>query len=262
MSQTPYVEFVRTITSDVIAYLEKDVTRNALDLWYLHNGDKRYELRVCRIKDDVRAHLGTYDTPEAIYSSLGGEPEAAVALLNLIPSKTALTTSKDLGDLVTNNLKHNSTYANDIMVVGREEVKLKNPDLAIRLSPDHLIQYSAFGSSFNVTNVPMEWVQECLERDIIFGVFLGDELVSVASLVGRHPQVSVILGVETKPEFRNRGFGAIVVSAAVLEGLRLSNSCSLFVRVDNVYAISLYKALGFKKVGEELWIDIGTGIIP
>ena len=183
-------------------------------------------------------------------------------MLDLIPSKTVLTTTKDLGDMVTSNLKPNSTYANDIMVVGREEVKLKNPDLAIRLSPDHLIQYSAFGSSFNVTNVPMEWVQECLERDIIFGVFSGDRLVLVANLVGRLPQVAVIMGVETHPEFRNRGFGAIAASAAVREALRLSNSCSLFVRVDNVHAISLYRSLGFKKEAEELWIDIGTGMIP
>ena len=262
MNQTPRVEFVRAPNLDVIAYLEKDVTRNALDLWYIQNGDKRYELHICRIKDDIRAHLGTYDTPEAIYSSLGGEPEAAEALLNLIPSKTALITTRVLVDLVTSNLKPNSTYANDIMVVKKEEVKLKNPDLAIRLSSDHLIQYSDFGSSFNVTNVPMEWVQECLERDIIFGVFLGDKLVSVTSLVGRLPEVAVILGVETQPEFRNRGFGAIAVSAAVREALYHSNSCSLFVRADNVYAISLYRSLGFKKVAEELWIDIGTGIIP
>ena len=262
MNQTPQVEFVRTPSLDVIAYLEKDATRNALDLWYLQNGDKRYELHVCRIEDEIKAHLGTYDTPEAIYSSLGGEPEAAEALLDFIPKKTVLTTTNDLGDLVTSNLKPNSTYANDIMVVGREEMKLKNPDLAVRLSSDHLIQYSEFGSSFNVTNVPMEWVQECLERDIIFGVFLGDKLVSVASLVGRHPHVAVILGVETKSEFRNKGFGTIAVSAAVREGLRHSNSCSLFVRADNVHALSLYRALGFKKVAEELWIDIGTGIIP
>ncbi|MCL4518229.1 MAG: GNAT family N-acetyltransferase [Thaumarchaeota archaeon] len=70
------------------------------------------------------------------------------------------------------------------------------------------------------------------------------------------------MGVETRQEFRRRGYGSIVVSAAVREALKHSRCCSLFVRSDNEQALGLYWALGFKKIGEELWVDLGTGLIP
>jgi len=224
--------------------------------------DKRYKLQICRIDGEVRAHLGTYDTPEAIYSSLGGDPKAAVALLDLVPPKTALTTTKELGELVTNHLKSDAVYTNDLMLVRRGEETLRDSDLAVRLSADDELEYSRFGFSFNVASMPMDWIRESLNRDIVFGVFAGHELVSVASLMAWLPQIATIMGVETKPDFRNRGFGSIVVSAVLREALRLSNSCSLFVRQDNGPAQSIYKAMGFKKVGEEVWIDIGTGLVP
>jgi predicted GNAT family acetyltransferase len=193
---------------------------------------------------------------------LGGEAKAAEALFRLIPKKTALTTTKEIGDLVMKKLKCDSVFPNDIMTLTRDEVKLKDPDRAVRLSRDDEVQYSSFGSSFSVTNVSMEWIRESLDRDVIFGVFIGDELVSVASLVAWLPQLAAILGVETKPEFRNRGFGSIVVSAAVREALKRSNLCSLFVREDNAPAIALYRAMGFRKIAEELCIDLGTGLVP
>lgn len=256
------IEEVRNFTSDVVSYLEKDQIRNVLDLWNLKNEHARYRLQVCRVMGEVKAHLGTYDTPEAIHSSLGGEIRAAKLLLDFIPKKTALTTTIELGDLVTGHLKHDAVFPNDIMVVTRGREKLRAPEQAIRLSREDEVQYSHFGSSFNVPTMPIEWIREVLDRDTVFGVYSDHELVSVASLVASLPEVSAILGVETKPKFRNKGFGAMVVSAAVKEGLKRSRACTLFVRQDNIPAQSLYRKIGFTKVGEELWIDMSSGVIP
>src|SRR5487761_457825 len=246
-----------------IAYLGRDIVRNVLDIWNFQRSDKRYQLYVCRAGNDVKSHLGIYTTPEAVYVSLGGEPNAAESLLEFVPEKAVLTAPVMLRHLVERVLRWDAIYPNDIMVVKRGEERLRNSDLATRLSSKSDIEYSTFGSSFNVPAVPMEWIRECLDRDIIFGVFAdGNKLASVASLVAWLPQVAIIMGVETKPEFRRRGLGATVVSAAVREALRRSQSCSLFVRSDNAAAVSLYTELGFKKVAEELWIDMGTGLIP
>ncbi|MDG6998917.1 MAG: GNAT family N-acetyltransferase [Nitrososphaerota archaeon] len=259
------IETARTDQTDVVRYLKIDVVRNALDLWYLERKDRRHKLYICFSDDQIIGHLGIYDTPEAVYANLGGEMRAAEELLHLIPTKrAAITTTKELGALIMRSISYDVVYFNDIMLVNRGEEKLRNPDKAIRLSSKNAVQYSSFGSSFNVpTSLPIDWINECLERDLTYGVFADDgTLASVASLTGWHDQVSVIMGVETKPEFRHKGFGAACVSAAVRAGLERSNSCSLFVRADNDVAIKLYEALGFKKIGEELWIDIGSGLIP
>lgn len=246
----------------MIQYFESDEPRNVLDLWNLENEDRRYKLLVCRINGEVKAHLGTYDTPEAIYSSLGGETTSAEALIDFIPRKTILTTTRELGDLIGRRLKFDASYPNDIMMVRRGEEKLTDPGRAVRLSIDNDIQYSEFGSSFKIKNVSMEWIREQLATATIFGVYVDHALVSVASLVGRLPSVSEIMAVETKPEFRGRGFGSIAVSAAVREGLKQSITCSLFVRQDNSSALAIYKKIGFNKVGELLWIDLGSGLVP
>ena len=249
----------------VVSYLKLDIARNAMDLWYFERQDRRHKLYICLSDDGIKGHLGIYDTPEAVYANLGGEPGAAEELLHFIPTKKAvLITTNELGALMMRKINFDAVYPNDFMLVKRGEEKLRNPEKAVRLSSRDALEYSSFGSSFNVpSSLPMDWINECLEKDMVYGVFADNgRLASVASLTAWLAQVSVIMGVETKPEFRQKGFGAACVSAAVQEGLNRSNSCTLFVRSDNEIAIGLYKALGFKKIGEELWIDIGSGLIP
>jgi predicted GNAT family acetyltransferase len=37
---------------------------------------------------------------------------------------------------------------------------------------------------------------------------------------------------------------------------------ALFVRSDNHPAISVYEKIGYRKIGEKLWVDVGTGLKP
>jgi ribosomal protein S18 acetylase RimI-like enzyme len=247
---------------EVISYLRKDIVRNALDIWGIAQESGRFRLFVCRENHEIKAHLSTYNTPEAIYVWLAGEPSAAELLLRLVPLKAVVTTTNDLGDLVRRNLKCDAIYPNDFMIVNRGEERLRSPEKATRLSRQFEIEYSTFGTSFNVPQMPIEWIRESLDKSIIFGVFDNGKLASVASLAAWLPEIAVIMGVETKPEFRGKGLASIAVSAAIQEGLKRSQACSLFVRSDNLQAIALYRSLGLKKAGEELWIDVGTGLVP
>lgn len=245
-----------------LAYLERDVVRNALDIWLLKRQDPRYTLHTWPAHSKAKAHLGIYNTPEAAYSSLGGEETGAEALVSMIPERTILTAPPSLLNLVESRIRNTKAYPNDIMLARRGREKLGDASKVVRLSEADAREYSGFGTSFNVANVPIEWARERLKDDFIFGAFVDKTLASVASLTAWLPQVAVILGVETKPEFRGRGLARAVVSAAVREGLRWSRSCSLFVRSDNEVAIGLYRSLGFEVYGSELWVDIGTGIVP
>jgi len=142
------------------------------------------------------------------------------------------------------------------------EEQLRDCSLAQRLSSEHGIEYARFVSSLNMHEMSLEWAREQLDTDIIFGAFADGMLASVASVVAWLPQVAAIMGADTKPEFRRKGLGSIVVSAAVQEALRCSRSCSLYVRSSNEEAAGLYQALGFEKLCEGFFIDIGSGVNP
>jgi predicted GNAT family acetyltransferase len=73
----------------------------------------------------------------------------------------------------------------------------------------------------------------------------------------------VISKFETLEKYRGRGYATLAVSAALEDALKISETSSLFVRKYNLSDIRIYEKLGFKKVGEEdIWIDLGTGLVP
>jgi predicted GNAT family acetyltransferase len=44
--------------------------------------------------------------------------------------------------------------------------------------------------------------------------------------------------------------------------LRHAEAAALFVRADNYPAVSVYEKIGYRKIGEKLWVDVGTGLRP
>jgi ribosomal protein S18 acetylase RimI-like enzyme len=256
------LERVASAERGVIAYLEKDLVRNALDVWNLKFAKSRYVLHVCSIDGNPSGHAGIYHGEDAVYVTLGGASKTVEALLHLVPKKAVITVPPRLGKVVTSRLDHGAVFPNDIMLTKRGEAKLGIATGVSRLTQDRAAEYSSFGTSFNAPRAPMKWIRDRLKKSLVYGAFYGGTLVSVASLVAWLPQVAVVMGVETKEEYRRRGFGRTVVSVAVSEALRRSQTCSLFVRSDNSEAIRLYRKLGFRKCGDELWIDRGTGMIP
>ncbi|MDG7030873.1 MAG: GNAT family N-acetyltransferase, partial [Nitrososphaerota archaeon] len=133
-----------------------------------------------------------------------------------------------------------AAFLNDLIVVRRGEETLNRLTSAVRLSGDNTVEYAPFGASFNIHGSPLVWAHEILEQSCVLGIMSGGKLVSVASLVAWLPKMAVIQGVETKPEFRGKGFGSAVVSAAVQEGLKRSDCCSLSMRSGNE-AATLYR---------------------
>jgi len=248
--------------SEAVAHLETDLNRNALDIWNLRFESHRYELYVNRDQGVIRAHLGIYHAPEADYVTIGGREEAIGPLLTLIPSRAVVLLPPGAFEAARGNMKPGNVYLNDLMLVRRGEEMLGHTDFAVRLTEKDAEEFAGFGSSFNAPPVPVEWARERISRDAIFGAFNQRKLVSVASATAFHPDVAVIMGVETRNEFRRKGYGSSVVSAATREALNRSKSCTLWVAARNAEALAIYRRLGFKKIGVELWVDIETGLTP
>ena len=72
----------------------------------------------------------------------------------------------------------------------------------------------------------------------------------------------MIGGVYTHPKHRNMGYATLAASAVTEEALKNAETAALFVRSDNCSAIRVYEKFGYKKIGEKLWVDAGTGMKP
>ncbi len=97
-----------------------------------------------------------------------------------------------------------------------------------------------------------------VERSPSFGVFVGDELVSLAGyevLGGRIAHIAVI----TRPAFRSRGFGR----AAVSEIARLAHAKDLIPQYQtlgsNAAAIQVARSLGFEHYATSISIRFSRG---
>jgi len=96
----------------------------------------------------------------------------------------------------------------------------------------------------------------------IYGVVVNGELVSYAGSFIQLPQVWMIGGVYTHPNHRNEGYATLATSAVTEEALKKAEAAALFVRSDNYPAVRVYEKIGYKKIGEKLWVDVGTGLTP
>jgi hypothetical protein len=72
----------------------------------------------------------------------------------------------------------------------------------------------------------------------------------------------MIGGVYTHPNHRNKGYATLATSTVTEEALKHAETAALFVRSDNLPAIRVYEKIGYKKIGEKLWVDMGTGLKP
>lgn len=95
------------------------------------------------------------------------------------------------------------------------------------------------------------------EDGYVVGVFEDTQLVSVASAMVRLPEVWLIGGVVTQPEFRGRGYAASTTSWLARAALGVGALPSLYVRDANPVARSVYQRLGFRPVSHRSWVEVG-----
>jgi len=103
---------------------------------------------------------------------------------------------------------------------------------------------------------------ELIRKMPTYGVFINNELVAYAGSFLQLPQVWMIGGVYTHPQHRSKGYATLATSAITEEALTKAEAAALFVRSDNYPAIKVYEKIGYRKIGEKLWIDVGTGLKP
>lgn len=102
------------------------------------------------------------------------------------------------------------------------------------------------------------WIQ----GGILLAAFVDEKIASIGSVMVRTPDAWVLVSIETRPEFRGRGFAKAVTSALTDIALQEAAHVSLTVVKDNLAAIKVYSSLGYVAREDRIWVDNGLGAAP
>ena len=100
------------------------------------------------------------------------------------------------------------------------------------------------------------WYVE-IDHPVVFGLFSDDRLVSAASHFLFQDFHVAAAGVLTHPEYRRRGFGTAVVSAAVAWALERRFAVEWSTSESNLGSLGIARRLGFEPYASETEIRIG-----
>lgn len=155
------------------------------------------------------------------------------------------------------------TYASRELLLNLElsEVHYRPETNARQLKAEDYEQWAQLnGDYFREEGLPINLSDDQRRRQFVdaasaghwWGLWEGPRLLSIAALNARHGALGQVGGVFTPKYLRRRGHSRAVMRA-LLEACRSSLGVSkliLFTGAGNVAALGLYRALGFREIGE------------
>lgn len=129
------------------------------------------------------------------------------------------------------------------MAVDLETFRPRVTHTVTRLGPQHLEDVVALYGHASRTY----FTRSRLEREIYYGIYAGEDLVSAAGTHVRSEEsgVAAVGNVLTRLGYRDRGMATSVTSAVTQDALEQHRDVVLNVRQDNTPAIAVYERLGY-----------------
>jgi len=214
---------------------------------------------VLLIRKGLRGHPVGWLVSESI--------EAATELAKLIQfPEGSIWTTNELGKVLDKQFddRIKSRIQFNVMRLDRLRKEFETKHKWRRLTPVDFYQWARMNIMMNreesgeentvrePTNEELESAKSFLDRSIVFGIFDGDELISMASVEVLSQLDSAIRRVFTRPKYRGQGFAKSVTLVSAKEALEHSERALLFVRKDNYAAIKVYDDIGFSTVTERI----------
>lgn len=257
------VEVKKKNWQSIIERLRSDLSHNLFSIYNMLSEPDKTLMHVAYDDNLFKGYLLTY-RGRTFMARLDGEKKHARKLLELLSNeKSILFCPPHLVDVVEEKFPHASCYPEYQMYVAKGEEHLISPNFARRLKAGYASLlaefYSTGESQFHRSE---EACRELLEKCGVYGVFQNGKLISVAVAVLLLPEIGEIRGVLTHPNYRNKGFGTMAISAATKHILEHADGANLYVATDNKVAIRVYEKLRYKKIDEWFWVDVGTGLKP
>jgi len=249
----------------LVEFLKQDIIRHIFAYYDLQHEPEYTTAYAMFENGNVRGYILTYTRTDVPSVVLEADAEAAEQLIRHSPENSFIMhTPPSLLDTVKHKFPNAKPYVEDWMLVKKGQVHLyKSKNVRLLHTQDDASQLASLLSTRrDRPQGTEEKYAEWLRRMRIHGVFINNQLVSYAGSFLQTPQVWMIGGVYTNPEHRNKGHSTTAVSAVTQEALESAQAAALFVRSDNYSAIRVYEKIGYRKIGEKLWIDVGTGLRP
>ena len=249
----------------IIDFLKPDVVRHAFVLYDIQHESEYTNMYVASEKGNLKGYILTYSRLEPPSVIMECESNAAEKLIPHAPQNNFImhTTSKLLSTVKRKypSVKH---YVEDWMLVKKGETRHFKSEHVRRLSTEDDASKLAtlLENRKDHCTASMRRYHGWISRMPLYGVFANNELVACAGAFVQLPQVWIIGGVYTSLTQRNQGYATLVTSAITSEALSNAETAVLFVRSDNYPAIKVYEKIGYKKIGEKIWVDVGTGLKP
>ncbi len=143
------------------------------------------------------------------------------------------------------------------MITDERSFRPYKPELAVKLSSDkenHVKELAKVLKELKGSEVSPGEAKELLSNLTYYGIFINDELVSIANTYVRTKELWLVGSVYTKPEFRGRGYAKAVTSAVTEVAIKAGAKAALHVREGNIPAIKAYERIGYRRLRKRKWI--------
>jgi ribosomal protein S18 acetylase RimI-like enzyme len=249
----------------VIDYLQLDVIRHVFAFYDIQHEPDYTTMYVAFENGSLRGYVLIYTALEFPSVILECENDTAEELIEYAPeNRSIMHVPPNLLPIVKRKIPNAKCYVEDWMLVKTDDATFFRSKLVRRLrTKDDASKLAMLLSSRkDRTTGTVKKYFEMISKQPIYGVFANGELVSYAGSFIQLPQVWMIGGVYTHPKQRSKGYATLATSAVTEGALRNAETAALFVRSDNYSAVRVYEKIGYKKIGEKLWVDAGTGMKP
>jgi RimJ/RimL family protein N-acetyltransferase len=245
--------------------LKSDPIRHVFALYDIQYKPENTTVHAAFENGDLRGYILTYTAMEFPSIILECKPNAAGRLIEYATEKKfVMHAPPNLLPIIKKRFSKAKHYIEDWMLVRKDHANFFQSEHVRRLhaqedaSKLHTLLESREDRNPESIKRYFDW----MSRMPLYGIFINNELVSYAGSFVQLPQIWMIGGVYTSPKHRNKDYATQATSAITQEALKKAETAALFVRSDNYPAIKAYEKIGYKKIGEKLWVDVGTGLKP
>ena len=249
----------------LLSCLELDIIRHVFAFYDLQHEPEHTTTYAVFDNNSLKGYLLNYTGSDVPSTILESDNIAAEKLIAYAPEDHfVIHAPPDLLPVIKERFPTAKHYAENWMLARKSETTFFKSDLVRQLSTndDALKLAKLLSTRKDRPEGDSKKYVEWLRRMKIYGVFIEGGLVSYSGSFLQMPEIWMIGGVYTHPDQRSKGYSTLATSAITEEALRNAEAAALFVRSDNYPAIRVYEKIGYKKIGEKIWVDIGTDIRP
>jgi len=248
----------------IIEFLKSDIIKHVFALYDIQHDPEHTRMYAAFENGNLKGYILTYNATEFPSVVLECEKDAAEKLIEYAPkNQFIMHASLNLLPPIKRKFPKAKHYVGNWMLVKKGEASFFKSELIRKLHSEDaqklaMLVLGREGRSKKTVNRYINWISKMP----LYGIFINNELISCASSFLQLPQIWIIGNVYTQPNHRNKGYATLALSAITEEALKHAETAALFVISDNYPAIKIYEKIGYKKIGEKLWVDVGTGRKP